>query len=331
MRTRLALLLLLPLALAGARSARADVVVMKDGRQLQGRSSVEGDEVVIRQKHGEVRVLRADVLRIDHEDDVYSQYARKEAALQNGTADERYELGCWARDHKLDDEARAAFLSVLKVDPDHPGARAALGYVLEDGHWITEDDQMASRGLVKFQGRWMTPADKIKAEAELADKLAKAKEAAKKAEDDRQAARLAKLEADRQARLARIRAYEEERARARADEAQDTTAVGVLGLPAGLGPYGFYGGYYGYGGINTGGLALSNTDMLIYAGYLNHRGTRGLVAPNIGAVLTTDAALFGGAVVTTPRSVPYSLNLNNELGGSWTSRSGSQGRSRTGF
>src|SRR5581483_6953261 len=104
-------------------------------------------------------------------------------------------------EHKLDDEARAAFLAVLKVDPDHAGARAALGYILDNGRWITEDDQMRAKGMVKFQGRWMTPADKVRAEAELQDKLAKAKEAAKKAEEEKQAARAAKLQAERDARL----------------------------------------------------------------------------------------------------------------------------------
>src|SRR5262249_53435898 len=96
--TRMRYLLASLLVLAAAGVASADVVIMKDRRQLQGRSTIEGDEVVVRQKHGEVRVARADVLRIDREDDVYSQLAKKEKDLANGTADERYQLGVWARD-----------------------------------------------------------------------------------------------------------------------------------------------------------------------------------------------------------------------------------------
>src|SRR5947209_2784071 len=248
------------LVVALASVAFADTVIMKDGRELQGRSTIEGDEIVVRQKHGEVRVLRADVLRVDREDDVYSQYEKKEKDLASGTADERYQLGVWARDHKIDDEARTAFLSVLKVDPDHSGARAALGYVKVDGRWVTEDDRMRARGLVKFQGKWMTPADKIKAEADQAEKIAQAREAAKKAEEDKLAARAAKQKAERDARLARIEAYEEELARARARRRVEEESEPSF-ISATYGPYGSYLGPYSY---YVGPTNLSNADVLIY-------------------------------------------------------------------
>jgi hypothetical protein len=336
MRSRIATALLI----AFASTALADVVVMKDGRQLQGRSTIEGDEVVVRQKHGEVRVAKADVLRIDHEDDVYSQLERKEKDLANGTADERYELGVWARDHKLDDEARSAFLSVLKVDPDHAGARAALGYVREDGRWVTEEDQMRARGLVKFQGRWMTPSDKIKAEADLAEKVAKQKEAAKKAEEEKQLARAAKLQAEREARLARIQAYEEELARARARRRAEDEDAG-LGFSYysgyyGPGYYGPYGSYVGPYSFYAGPTNLSNNDLLIYAGYVSGRfSRRGLVSPTPGRVVTVtggygggDAWGYGGGGFTGGTYSSFGV----ELSGSWTSRSGrTQVRFRTGF
>ena len=39
----------------------------------------------------------------------------------------RYALALWARDNGLDEAARAEFEAVLAADPDHTGARAALG------------------------------------------------------------------------------------------------------------------------------------------------------------------------------------------------------------
>ncbi len=334
MRSRFAAVLVM----AFTSTALADVVVMRDGRQLQGRSSIEGDEVVVRQKHGEVRVAKADVLRIDHEDDVYSQLERKEKDLANGTADERYELGVWARDHKLDEESRSAFLSVLKVDPDHAGARAALGYVREDGRWVTEEDQMRARGLVKFQGRWMTPADKIKAESDLAEKIARQKEATKKAEEEKQAARAAKLQGERDARLARIQAYEEELARARARRRAEDEDGGV-GFTYYSGYYGPYGSYLGPYSYYVGPTNLSNTDLLIYAGYVSGRfSKRGLVAPTPGRIVTVtggygaggDAWGYGGGGWTGGSYSSFGAGV--ELSGSWTSRSGrTQVRFRTGF
>src|SRR2546423_269735 len=98
-------------------SARADNVVLRDGRQVQGISSEQGDEIIVKRKHGEVRFPKGDVLRIEKEDDVYSQLERKQKELGQGTAEERYQLGAWCRDHAFESEARDAFLSVLRLDP----------------------------------------------------------------------------------------------------------------------------------------------------------------------------------------------------------------------
>ena len=68
---------------------RADTVVLTDGRQVQGRTREEGDELVVQQKFGEVRFARSLVLRVVKEDDVYSQLERKQKELGEGTADER--------------------------------------------------------------------------------------------------------------------------------------------------------------------------------------------------------------------------------------------------
>ncbi len=340
MRILTALALLLAVS-----SVRADTVVMKDGRQLQGRSSIEGDQVVVKSKYGEVKVPKDDVLRIDREDDVYSQYARKEKELGNGTADERYQLGVWARDNKLDDEAKAAFLSVLKVDPDHAGARAALGYVKEDGRWVTEEDQMRARGLVKYQGKWMTPAEKIKAETELQEKIAKARADAKKAEEDKRAANLAKLQAEREARLARIQAYEEELARARARQQAEDESVPDVFYGA-VGPYGVYGLPYSYWvGPNP-----SQNDLLAYAGWKSGRyrykyqarpspsGYVTVVGGGYGSSWSYgyggygSSGYYGGWGYAPSVSSSSSWSLGVQLQGSWTSRSGrTQVRFRTGF
>ena len=109
--------------------ARADTVILRDGRRIVGRTSEDKGELVIRQKLGEVRVKKGEVLRIEQGDDVWSEAERMKEKLGRGTAPERYELGVFCRERGLEDDARAAFRSVLDLDPDHPGARAALGYV----------------------------------------------------------------------------------------------------------------------------------------------------------------------------------------------------------
>src|SRR5687767_14719373 len=106
---------------------------------------------------------------------------------------------------------------------------------------------MRARGLVKYEGKWMTPVEKVRAETDVIEKRARARGLAKKAEDEKLEKRRAKLEAEREARLARINAYEQELARARARQraADEADATGFGYYSGAVGPYGFYGGVIG--------------------------------------------------------------------------------------
>src|SRR3954452_6187786 len=105
MRSTLSLLLVLLLA----APALADTVVLRDGRQVSGKVREEKNEIVVKQKLGEVRFAKELVARID-QDDRWSELERKQRDLATGTADDRYRLGVWCRDNGFPDEARAAFL-----------------------------------------------------------------------------------------------------------------------------------------------------------------------------------------------------------------------------
>lgn len=333
--------------LAVAGPARADTVVLVDGRQVQGRTREEGDELVVQQKFGEVRFPRAQVVRVVKEDDVYAQLERKQKELADGTADERYSLGVWCREKGLDGEARVAFTSVLRLDPDHAGARAALGYVREDGRWLTEDDRMRAQGLVKVGARWMTPAEKVKLEADLAEKREQAREAAKKAEEEKELARKKKAEAEREARAARIKAYEDELARARAQrraaDEEEGFGLQVYQGPA-SGPYGYLGPW---GGSYWAGPVPSTNDILAYTGARRRHRYPTYARPFLGKVVTygtyggvPDAwdggwgvgidGWSGGSFSGSSSSSGWGIGVT--LQGSWTSRSGrAQIRFRTGF
>lgn len=220
--------------------ALADTVVLRDGRKVVGNVSFEKNEVVVKQKLGEVRVARAEVERIDTDDD-FSELARQKDKLANGSAEDRYRLGVWCRDHGFQDDARAAFQSVLALDPDHAGARAALGYAKIDGRWVSEDDAMRARGLVKLGDRWVTPAEKALADTLAEEKRRAAEERARKAEEERVAARKARADAEAKARDERIRAYDLELAKARARQrAEDEASEGFTSYTGYVGPYGPY-------------------------------------------------------------------------------------------
>lgn len=236
---RSTLFALLTLALAG--QARADVITLRDGRTVEGAIVERGStHLVVRHKLGEVAVERAQIVKVVEQDDPWDQLQRLRHELGNGTADERYRVAALARELGLDDEAKRAFLNVLRVDPDHPGARAALGHVRHEGRWLTAEDAARAKGLVQWKGDWVTPEERTRREEQAraeADARKKEREAAQVARAER---REAEREADRKARRERIAAYERElavaRARAQAESAY-YPANGILST---------YGGYYGY-------------------------------------------------------------------------------------
>jgi hypothetical protein len=254
---RRAATLSIPLALVAlfvsAGAASADVVHLRDGRTLDGIVSTEGTTVVVHQRLGEVRVDRAQVQSIEATDDPADQLERLRKELAGGTADERYRYACFARENGFEDEARRAFLDVLRVDAEHAGARAALGYVLHEGRWLTVEDRNRALGLVQVRGEWITPEEKTNREREAqaaVDKRREEREAAAAREHDR---REAERVAERDARRERIAAYELALAKARAQEraadeaeAQGPTYYTGPYLPGGNGVLGGY-GYSGYG------------------------------------------------------------------------------------
>ena len=262
----LALSVLLAAPALLAVPARGDVVHLTDGRRLEGAVSVEGGAVVVRHRWGQVRVERAEVERIEETDDPWDQLERLRRELAQGTADERYRFAEWARGQGFQDEARKAFLDVLRVDPDHPGARAALGYVLQDGRWITETDRNRALGLVEVDGEWVTPQEKARRLAEKREAREKEREAREAKELAREAERERKQkerEEERAARRERLRLAELELAKARAQAQAEAEAAArrptrfVIGpdgnyYPLGTYPFGTY-RVLGTGGVYYGG------------------------------------------------------------------------------
>jgi hypothetical protein len=230
--TRSLLAGLAALALGLATPARADVVTLADGRVLEGSVRHEGATVIIRHKLGEVRVDAGQVVKIVETEDPWDELERLRGELSRGTADERYRFAVFCREHGFDDEARRAFLDVLRVDSDHPGARAALGYVRDEGRWVTLEDHNRALGLVLDHGEWVTPEVKAK-RAEDERQAALARQAAREAELAQARARREQERAEaRQARREQALAYAREVARqeaiARIDASSPYTGNGVL-------------------------------------------------------------------------------------------------------
>ena len=148
------------LLLAGP--AAADIVYLEAGGQYKGKVLREtAREVVIKTAAGEVVVPRRDIRRIVREDDAKATFEKRWKENETtGDGDAFYELGKWAKEQSLPEEAKKAWEKAVAVDAYHKKAREALGHVFYQGRWYTDEEYKRDvQGLVKWDGKWVRAED----------------------------------------------------------------------------------------------------------------------------------------------------------------------------
>jgi len=75
------------------------------------------------------------------------------------TVQAQLQMADWCRDHNLTAERKTHLERVLQLDPDQADARRTLGYRKVKDKWMTREEEMADKGYVKRDGRWMTGPD----------------------------------------------------------------------------------------------------------------------------------------------------------------------------
>lgn len=210
-----------------ATALGADEVVLKSGRTIRGVVVEEtATTIVLDIGAGQVGFPRSGVARVVKGHSAVAEYRQRAEALRPDDIGGWLALGQWARDRDLITSAAEAFERVVALDPGNRIAHEALGHEFVAGAWLVGDEARRARGLVPFEGDWVTPAEQ---RARLAEREADRRERRERAED---AARTAEAEA--RAREAEARAKQAE-AEARIDS----------GIPIG------YGGWYGGGWAPT--------------------------------------------------------------------------------
>jgi hypothetical protein len=146
---------------AATAPARADVIELATGGQLEGKvvQSTEEDKsnfTIDLAVGGQLTIPRSQVARINTSSEADAEY-QKLARTAPDTAEAHWKLAEWCRQHKLQADYQRHLERILELDPNHKEARAALGFREKDGQWLSRDDVMASRGLVLYEGRYVTP------------------------------------------------------------------------------------------------------------------------------------------------------------------------------
>ncbi len=187
-------------------SAIADVLHLQKGGRLEGiLVGEDATTITIDLGVGQVSLPRSAVLKIERKESALAGYRTRLAAIQPGDLSAYADLARYATRNALRAEARLMWARVISLDPTHVEAHLALGHVLVEGRFVDEDEAQLARGMVRFQGRWMTPSEQ---EFILRDREMRA-ESDRRVEDARRATRDAEeraLRAEREAERARASA-----------------------------------------------------------------------------------------------------------------------------
>src|SRR5436190_5122229 len=142
-------------------TTRADVFRLTGGGRLEGKLLPADDAnklncTIELTGGGRVTIARSQIAKIETVTEDAAEY-QKLARTSPDTVDAHWKLAEWCREHKLRDERRQHLDRILELNPNHADARAALGFHQKDGQWMNRDDVMAARGLVLFDGKYVTP------------------------------------------------------------------------------------------------------------------------------------------------------------------------------
>ena len=142
-----------------AEIARGDTFELDNGGRVDGKMLDEGKtdvSVVVETPDGaRLTIHRSQIAHVESMSDEEVQYEAL-ARTSPDTVDAHWKLAQWCRDHDMRSESDEHLERVLQLDPDHAEARRLLGYRQENGQWMSRDEVMASRGMVRYEGRYVT-------------------------------------------------------------------------------------------------------------------------------------------------------------------------------
>ena len=147
-------------------AARADIVLLKNGKALEGRVTEDGERVIVEMAQGRVVVARTQVKAITRKLTLQDEFAQRSSELQKKIQDEQPEaqaeadlwfaLAEWAGQQQLVRVRSELLKKVLALDPEQAPAREASGYVRHDGRWVTPAERNQALGLIKLDGQWVS-------------------------------------------------------------------------------------------------------------------------------------------------------------------------------
>lgn len=159
-------------------SLRADTFRLATGGEVQGdwlnKEEAPLVRYVIRQPSGMILKLTQEQVR-EHLREQPAEKEYEERALRTpDTVEGQWKLADWCRDHHLMRQRTSHLERVIELEPNHPAARALLGFAFVDGRWTTKRDLHHDEGFEFYKGRWRTSQEielmESRSKRELAEK-----------------------------------------------------------------------------------------------------------------------------------------------------------------
>ena len=138
-----------------AASLCGDILYLKDGRKLEGKVFQKGNRVEIQTKFGKVTFPMSKVERIEYKKTNEQEYKERRENIAKGDGDGHYQLALWCKERNMRKEMTKELKEVIKLNPDHEGARKLLGYHRLGDRWLTAP-QMEKEGYQQLDGKWVT-------------------------------------------------------------------------------------------------------------------------------------------------------------------------------
>jgi hypothetical protein len=196
---------LLALLLLPAAALFADEVFLKGAGSISGRIVEQNATTVMVDIGG--GVMGVPMSHVDHIVKARSpldDYDDRAAKLTPQDVNGWRELARWASGQGLTKQSHQAYEKVLAIAPNDKEAKEAMGFVMVDGRWMTEEESYRARGYVNLGGEWMTPS-----EAQMRDAQAAAEQSRLDAERSARQAETEKMLSENRAATAAAKAAEQ--------------------------------------------------------------------------------------------------------------------------
>ncbi len=140
-----------------------EIIVLSGGGQVSGEvvesPTAEDGQYIIRTSLGQVALAKSQVVEVIRQLPSEIEYEKIKGDYPD-TIEGHWQLAEWCREKFLSDQREFHLNRILEFDPDHEKARNILGYRQVGDRWVTREDIMKNRGMVRMGSRWVMPQEK---------------------------------------------------------------------------------------------------------------------------------------------------------------------------